>query len=265
MITRNQLKNLSKEELFDLILQVDPSEIKFVCQSKNIRVKEICNSEEFKKAYYSSRKDISDLSTEELKEITKGKTILTFSGCYCPAHKGHYQIVEKVVKAVKPDIVLIITTNRQTNSRHGVPLDFTIKTWKDWGKILSKKYGVDMYIQWIYADSDHLLNWGRTSSNVKKIIKAKIYEDEKIPEEYIENPLQKMDTTGLSAGYFSGVPRDGRFYEYHVERTGDLSATKFVACLKDVNKDCLKYVPEDVKDKKDYIQEIRDTYADELK
>lgn len=57
MLTRSQSKklidinNLPKEALFDLLLQVEPREIKIVCYSKNPRVRQICNSGLFKKAY----------------------------------------------------------------------------------------------------------------------------------------------------------------------------------------------------------------------
>jgi hypothetical protein len=40
-----------KEVLFNLLLQVEPNEIKIVCYSKNPNVRKICNSEIFKKAY----------------------------------------------------------------------------------------------------------------------------------------------------------------------------------------------------------------------
>ena len=45
------ITNLPKEALFNLLLQVEPNEIKIVCLSKNPRVREICNSALFKKAY----------------------------------------------------------------------------------------------------------------------------------------------------------------------------------------------------------------------
>jgi hypothetical protein len=253
------IKNLSREELFDLLLQVDPKEIDIVCQSKNLKVREICASDEFKKVYYRSPVDISDVNNEELREITKDKIILIFSGCYCPPHAGHYNMVKNVIKLVKPDIVMIQSTNHETRPRHGVPLEHTIETWKNWGKILSKRYGVDIYISSMF---EHNI-WIAASPETKMVIQTEIYENVEMPEEYINNPLQK-DKTDYSLSYFEYVPRD-RFYKYHVKRTGNFSATKFVECLKDLNKDCLEYVPSDVKDKNNYIDNIRKKYGKELK
>ena len=58
MITRSKsnkeifdIKLLPKEALFELLLQVEPNEIKIVCQSKNSKVREICSSKLFQEAY----------------------------------------------------------------------------------------------------------------------------------------------------------------------------------------------------------------------
>ncbi len=40
-----------KEVLFNLLLMIEPHEIKTVCQSKNSRVRAICSSDLFQKAY----------------------------------------------------------------------------------------------------------------------------------------------------------------------------------------------------------------------
>lgn len=45
------IKKLPKEALFQLLLQVEPKEIKIVCHSKNPRVREICSSKLFQEAY----------------------------------------------------------------------------------------------------------------------------------------------------------------------------------------------------------------------
>ena len=41
---QQDIKLLPKEALFQLLLQVEPREIKIVCYSKNPRVREICSS-----------------------------------------------------------------------------------------------------------------------------------------------------------------------------------------------------------------------------
>ena len=45
------MQNLPKEALFNLLLQIEPKEIKIVCLSRNSKVREICNSEYFQEAY----------------------------------------------------------------------------------------------------------------------------------------------------------------------------------------------------------------------
>ena len=207
--------------------------------------------------------DISDFSVEELKERTKDKIILSINGCFCPAHAGHYNMVDTAISKIKPDIVMITTTNKDENSRHGTPLEHTLKTWENWGKILSKKYGVDMYISGGFPDN---LIWGGGAEFIKAFIKTNVWEGEKMPREIRRNPLQQKSLREMSAGFLNKVPRDFKgFYEYNIQREGNLSATAFIKCLKDLEKDCLMYVPDDVKDKKAYIYEIREKYYKDLR
>ncbi len=50
-MSSSQIKYLPKEALFNLLLQVEPREIKIVCGSLNRKVREICQSDLFKEAY----------------------------------------------------------------------------------------------------------------------------------------------------------------------------------------------------------------------
>jgi len=94
MLTRSKTKKLidinklPKEALFNLLLQVEPKEIKIVCRSKNPRVREICNSELFKNAYKEKypKKLIGDKSyvnfkkgfIEIIDEITLNAIIISY-------------------------------------------------------------------------------------------------------------------------------------------------------------------------------------------
>ena len=57
MATRNEDSNkidigaLIKEEIFQLLLQLEPNEIRIVCFSKNKRVREVCTSKYFRDTY----------------------------------------------------------------------------------------------------------------------------------------------------------------------------------------------------------------------
>ena len=207
--------------------------------------------------------DISDFTVEQLKERTRDKVILAFYGCFCPPHAGHYNMVDTAISKIKPDVVIITSMNSNEYSRHGTPLSHTLKTWKDWGKILSKKHNVDIYIPDDYTNN---LVWGGGAEFIKAYIDTDVWEGKEMPREYRKNPLQQSSLEGKSLGYLYKVPRDFKgFYVYHIQREGDLSATAFVKCLKDLERDCLMYVPNDVKDKKSYINEIRENYYKELK
>jgi len=208
-------------------------------------------------------KDISDFSTEELRKYTAGKIVLRIAGCFCPPHIGHYNLVDTIISKIKPAIVNISTTNRSSNPRHGTPVEHTIKTWKDWSKILSAKYGVDFYISDFYNDK---LIYDGGSQFIKAFISTNVWEGEKMPEEYRKNPLRQKSLEGMSLAFLNKVPRDFKgYYIYNFQREGDFSATQFTKCLKDLGRDCLMYVPDDVQDKSFYIREIRNKYYENLK
>ena len=83
---------------------------------------------------------------------------------------------------------------------------------------------------------------------------------------YRKNPLQQSSLENFSLGFLYLVPRDFKgYYIYHIQREGNISATKFAQCLKDLESDCLMYVPEDVEDKMSYVKNIRDQYYKDLK
>ena len=209
-------------------------------------------------------KDISDFSVKELKKRTKDKIILSFAGCFCPPHVGHYNMVDTAISKIKPDIVQIQIVNSNEDTRHGTPLEHSIQTWKKWGKVLSEKYGVDMYVSHFFQRN--LLLYDGGAEFIKAYIQANVWEGEQMPKEYRRNPLQQKSLDNMVPYFLKGVPRDFKgYYAYHIQREGDLSATNFIKCLKDLEMDCLMYVPNDVKDKKAYINEIREKYYNELK
>lgn len=46
------IQTAPKEILFPIMLQLDPKEIRIICESRNKRVRDVCNSEDFQKAYW---------------------------------------------------------------------------------------------------------------------------------------------------------------------------------------------------------------------
>ena len=206
--------------------------------------------------------DISDFSAGQLRLYTEGKVILSYYGCFCPPHAGHYNLLTYVIEKTRPNIVVITTTNREEDSRHGVPLSFTLKTWKNWAKILQQKYGVDTYVSSFTVDG---ITYNGSSPNIKEYIEINVHEGDEMDIKYINNPKQLEDLSRMSLAFLHGVQRKSkRYYTYHVQRKGHLSATQFVKCLSNLENECLEYVPNDVNNKQAYIDEIRNNYYSRL-
>jgi len=73
-MSTSQIKYLPKEALFNLLLQLEPREMKIVCGSLNRKVREICKGDLFKKAYH----DKYDLLKGKInKEYGENEIILT--------------------------------------------------------------------------------------------------------------------------------------------------------------------------------------------
>ena len=73
-MSTSQIKYLPKEALFNLLLQLEPREMKIVCGSLNRKVREICKGDLFKKAYHD-KYDL--LKGKFIKEYGENEVILT--------------------------------------------------------------------------------------------------------------------------------------------------------------------------------------------
>lgn len=238
-------------------------ELRSICKKNKIKGYSGKNKSELCKMILSvKRKDVSlyKMNNNQFEEYTINKTILIISGCFCPPHAGHYNMVNSVIKKAKPDIVIIETTNRKCNARHGVPLEHSLATWKEWGKIIQNKLDVDVLV-YPFFEAYELFDF--ISPNVKKIISVKSFEKD-IPANIKHNSITRVDTKTFSEGMFERVPRS-KIYNLNNIRQGNLSATKFTKCLKDFLQDCHEYVPDDVKNKTSYVKNIRKKYGEKLK
>ena len=203
--------------------------------------------------------DISNFTIEQLNIYTAGKVILSYGGCFCPPHAGHYNLLTTVIEQTRPDIVVIASTNNDEYPRHGVPLSFTLKTWKEWATLLQQKYGADTYVVDMY--DDNIMMGKGASAKIKEYITIVVHEGP-------NNKSGKVptDMSMKSLAFLANVPRDAKVdkvvFDYHINRTGDLSATAFVRCLMD-GENCDKYVPEGV-NKDQYINSIRRDYGPKL-
>lgn len=205
--------------------------------------------------------DVSDYSEEQFEELTRGKTLLLVSGCFCPPHAGHYGLIKSAIAKIRPDIVVIQSTNNEEEkySRHGTPLSHTLRTWKEWAKIFSRQYGVYVYVASIY---DNIL-W---KSDPKVLIELDVTEGGDFPATYINNPMESVNFENKSSAYFTKMHKGkNNYFLYHIKRKGKISATKFTKCLKDLTKDCIKYVPEDINNRAEYVKNIRERYGKLLK
>lgn len=205
--------------------------------------------------------DISDYTKDQFEELSRGKTLLMVTGCFCPPHAGHYGLVKSAIAKIKPDIVVIRSTNGPRGTRHGTPVSHTLETWRDWGKIFSRQYGVYVYVTSFAADTDVL--W---KSDPKILIELEVYEGREMPSKYIDAPMESTSFEGKSTAFFAKMHKSkDNYFRYHIKREGKLSATRFTKCLKNLTKDCLKYVPEDVENRADYVKSIRERYGSNLK
>jgi len=239
------MQKSNKETLFRLALELDtPNLINY------------CNNEKVCK----QGKDVSDYNAQEFEALSRGKTILQVTGCFCPPHAGHYAFVNSSIAKIKPDIVVIWTVNRNEYPRHGTPLNHTLETWRSWGKIFSRKYGVDIFV----TSEPYDVVW---MADAKMLIIVNVHEGD-MPAEYLANPMTAKSWGDMSMAYFRKM-RSGKdnYFEFNIKREGDLSATNFTKCLKDLSKDCLEYVPEDLsnEDRIQYVRNIREKYGPELK
>jgi hypothetical protein len=200
-------------------------------------------------------------SVPELRDFFAGKKLLHVGGCFCPPHIGHYNMVEEYIKKVKPDVFLIYSTNRESDPRHGTPLEHTKETWDIWGNILARKYNITYGF-----DKSYDMVFNGSMENIKEYVASNVWENE-MPDKFKKNPLEHLTLEGMSMGFLNKVPRDfDGYYKYHIQRKpSGFSATKFTKCLKDFSQDCIEYVPNDVKGKKEYIDNIRRRYKEALK
>ena len=121
-----------------------------------------------------------------------------------------------------------------------------------------------MYIKPLSTTLD-LLIWDGGAEFIKAFIDVDVWET-KMPEEFRKNPLQQKDLSQMSQDFLYKVPRNFKgYYKYNIQREGNLSATAFVKCMQDLEKDCRMYVPDDLEDKQAYIDEIRQKYYTELR
>jgi hypothetical protein len=204
--------------------------------------------------------DLTDYNAKEFEDASRGKTILMIAGCFCPPHAGHYGFVNSSIVKVKPDIVVIWTMNRNEYPRHGSPLDHTLETWRSWGKIFSRKYGVDIFV----TSAPYDIVWG---ADAKMLIEVEVYEGD-MPAGISPNSMTAKSWGDKSMAYFKKMrSREGNYFDFHIKREGNLSATNFTKCLKDLTKDCLEYVPEDLRgeDRVEYVKNIREKYGSELR
>jgi len=156
----------------------------------------------------------------------------------------------RAILKIKPDIVFLHTVNY---GRHGTPVEHTIDTWKEWGKIIKELNNVDILI-----GGPRRMSTAEDNSYPEKVILLYVNEES----EQIEERLEKINVT-LSKGFWEHVPRN-KIFTYYINRIGSFSASKFIECLK-TQKDCLEYVPNIIEKKDQYINNIREKYAGQLK
>lgn len=191
------------------------------------------------------------------------KIVLEYFGCFCPPHRGHFEVLENAIRETYPNIVLVITTNKKNPeiSRHGIPIDFTIETWNKWGKILRRKYGIEFYV----SDDQNLIDfWLKSKPRVHiSLENMESYE----PNSEIIMGIRDKERIGLSKSYWKHATFLKEFVQKRDMNMG-YSATKLVSFLKSGNiESALDFLPKDLeeKEKREYIDDIIMKYSEYLK
>lgn len=175
------------------------------------------------------------------------KRVAVIYGCFCPPHKGHYDQVVKSITDNHIEVMLLQTTNDEKGSRHGVPLEETVRTWMDWGKVIESLYHCKLFIRTHYRMFQFL-------TDISTLFLITIREG-MTPQEF-ENYVNAQNVKDLTPQIYKHVPRDKIKLVFYLRTSDDLSATNFIKCLKS-NTHCEWFVPYDVRDKKGYIDRLR--------
>jgi len=197
------------------------------------------------------------LITEDSLDVSmfEGKSIANVVGCFCPPHRGHYEMVSYVAKHA--DFVMLSSVNYSTNSRHGTPLEHTIATWIDWCRTIPQ---TKFFIFWTVFAS-----WLERSipSSIKAVYMYVSIEDEAQREQQVD------DAQKYHFSQYKNVSEEKRKLLVR-SRPESVSATKFVEALKDestsVDECVINFVPANigVEAGRRYVKHIRDTYGDDL-
>jgi hypothetical protein len=175
------------------------------------------------------------------------KIVGVVAGCYCPAHRGHYESIVYLIQKFKLNVIIIMIFGhaKPENSRHGVPESESVKAWKSWGKIIEKKYRCTVVV----VKNDYNLRF--VPNTVRYVFLVQISETEKQQEEKKYSSL-----------FLPNVDRNIISRQIILRNRNNLSATNFTQCLMNVNDNCLRFVPFDIsrKERLDYITRLRKKY-----
>ena len=187
-----------------------------------------------------------------------GKTLGIMHGCFCPPHKGHYNSFKKAIVDLNLDILLLksLNDNNPNSSRHGTPLNHTIKILELYAIKLKKE--TDCIVLIIKSPSSVFMKnnrpikinkYGWIPHTIKQIYDINYVETEEDllkPEKTISRNFQKL--------YFPELRRMEAEYKYkyirYIREKDGLSATKFVNALikykddrsEENKRECLKFI-----------------------
>jgi hypothetical protein len=197
--------------------------------------------------------------------IFGGKRLTTVDGCFCPPHRGHYDMMAET--ALQVDVIIIHSMNTSLGARHGTPKEHTVVTWMDWCRSLTCPPYNTSFLIMLGTRTDLI------STKVPDTV-AGIYNNivvEGMTREEAVALLRKLH--GYALRHYKLVTpehrEEFRTLEFVVERPipAPYSATNFVRALLDASDDCLRFVPEQIGDeavRSEYVAHIRETYGTHL-
>nr|QBK86642.1 MAG: cytidylyltransferase-like protein [Marseillevirus LCMAC102] len=213
------------------MLKLDREDLKKACAT-NTKIANICRDKRFQREY---------------KKLHRETSYLIYAGCFCPPHKGHYDVIKKYVDSY--DNIYIFIWDPE-ESRHGVPAKMNQKVWKTW----AQKLGTNVHIILVDENDNPLLfsqNW--VVNHVAENSKITFMVGSDYTEKRIENLQNSFeDIAKMQNKYYPNA-------SYKQLTRSKYSATDFVKCLKNPVKSCENYIPEEMGKEwgKEYINKLR--------
>lgn len=176
------------------------------------------------------------LTDKQVEEFNyKGKNVGYISGCFCPAHKGHYSTIRDACIKNNLNTLLITSVNRATTgsgARHGLPANVTLKLLTIYARQLYREFKTEFII------AANMMPVRYLNSDMNNLFMYEVVELDREPtKQDIEKGMLKEQTNPLlewSKQYLSKFSRTNSIVFISVlfrNEANGISATSFVKSM----------------------------------